>query len=351
MKYVRSLAAVGALLSFVVLLPLSALAHEVYILPDDTIEAALQTPGFSLWQVMLGSLDMFFMWVFIGVFVVMSVFFISISRTFERIFDPLLAKLPPYAPVICRVTVGLSFLAAAYSQALFGPELPLSDTFGVASPVVTGVLAIAGVMMVFGVYARLAAMAGLVLYGAEVVVHGAYLFTYTNYAADLLVVAILGAHQVAVHHRGHDQARAPAWFLRLKERLTPYAFLILRVGFGVSLLYASVYAKIIHNNLALAVTQEYPELVAFFGFQPDFLVLGAAIVEIVIGLFFTFGIEIRFTSLFLLFWLALSLWYFGEAVWPHVILIGIPLAFFCYGYDKYSLEGYFFKRNGREPVL
>jgi hypothetical protein len=64
-----------------------------------------------------------------------------------------------------------------------------------------------------------------------------------------------------------------------------------------------------------------------------------------------FGIEIRFTSLFLEIWLALSLWYFGETVWPHLILIGIPIAFIFYGYDKYSLEGMVFKDPKRQPML
>jgi hypothetical protein len=129
-----------------------------------------------------------------------------------------------------------------------------------------------------------------------------------------------------------------------------------RVTFGTSLLYASLYAKILHNNLALQVASlplaGHPFALAhYLGFEPHFLVLGAAIVEIVIALFFIFGIEIRWTSLFLLFWLTLSLLYFGEVVWPHLILIGIPLAFLCWGYDEYSLEGRYFKRDGLEPIL
>jgi hypothetical protein len=47
----------------------------------------------------------------------------------------------------------------------------------------------------------------------------------------------------------------------------------------------------------------------------------------------------------------LSLWYFQESVWPHIVLIGLPIAFFMHGYDKYSLEGYFLKKGRREPVL
>jgi hypothetical protein len=116
-------------------------------------------------------------------------------------------------------------------------------------------------------------------------------------------------------------------------------------------IYASLYAKIIHNQLAVAVTYTYPDIVGFFGFESHFLVLGAALIEVCIGLFFILGIEIRFALLFLLFWLSLSLSYFGEAVWPHFILIGIPTAFILYGYDRYSLEGRFFKKDGREPVL
>ena len=78
---------------------------------------------------------------------------------------------------------------------------------------------------------------------------------------------------------------------------------------------------------------------------------GFTLIEMVIGLFFVLGIEIRFTSLFLLFWLSLSLVFFGETVWPHIVLIGIPLAFIFHGYDRYSVEGRFFKKAGREPIF
>src|SRR6201999_918731 len=118
-------------------------------------------------------------------------------------------------------------------------------------------------------------------------------------------------------------------------------FFILRVTFGISLLYASIYAKFLHNHLALDVASmtfngHMTNLAAALGFEPHFLVIGACIIEIVIALFFILGIEIRFTALFLEFWLSLSLFYFGEVVWPHIILIGIPVAFIFYGYDKYS---------------
>lgn len=334
-----------------VLLPAVASAHEVYVLPSSMVQQAIAMSQFSLWDTIVANSGQVVFWGCITALIILGVFFISTSRLFERLFDPLLEKLPPYAPAISRVAIGISFLTAAYHGALFGPELPINSVFGDMTQVVEVVLIVIGIMITLGAYTRIAALVAAVLFFIEVSVHGSYLVTYTNYLGELIVLLILGAHSLSVHNKYHDVARIPAWLLRIKTALVPYSFLILRVSFGISLIYASVYAKIIHNNLALDVAYMYPSLVQFFGFEPHFLVLGAAILEILIGIFFILGIEIRFISLFLLSFLSLSLWYFGESVWPHLILIGIPIAFIFYGYDKYSLEGRLFKRAGREPVL
>ena len=349
--FARALALCAAFLA-----PALASAHEVYVLTPAEIRYGLAAPPFNEAAFAWADFSQFAFWAFLAALVVFIVFFASIIRPLERRLGPSLAKLRPYAPAISRVTVGLGFLTAAYHQALFGPELPLAGTFAGYEGLVTGALVIIGFFIAFGAYARAAALAAILLFCIEVIAHGVYMLTYVNYLGELLLLLILGANTLAVHTRGNGARRAPEWLRRAEERLAPYGFLILRVAFGISLLYASFYAKILHNNLALQVASlplaGHPEsLAAVFGFEPHFLVLGAAIIEIVIALFFILGIEIRFTSLFLLFWLSLSLWYFGEAVWPHIILIGIPVAFIFYGYDRYSLEGRFFKRRGREPVL
>ena len=82
-----------------------------------------------------------------------------------------------------------------------------------------------------------------------------------------------------------------------------------------------------------------------------FIVLGALIIEFLAGLMLVLGVAIRWTGLFLLFWLTLSLLYFQEAVWPHIILFGLGIAIFCHGYDSFSLEGLWLKKRGREPLL
>lgn len=341
-------------------IPTAAFAHEVYVLTPTEIQHAVVQAPFSEVAVVFNNASEFLFWAFVGVFMVLVVFFISISHALEARLDPFLTKLRRFAAPVARVTIGLSFIAAAYYQALYGPELPLSATFGAYAGVVTAILAIMGVMLVAGIYTRAVALVALAFWLFTFAVYGIYTFTYTNYLGEILVLLVLGSHHGAAPHASFRAAHRAAsgwrqWTRTLALRFAPYSFLVLRVCFGFSLLYASVYAKIFHNQLALLVA-ELPlghahSLATVFGLEPHFLVLGAAIVEIVIAAFFILGIEIRFTALFLLFWLTLSLIYFGEVVWPHLILIGIPIAFMFYGYDKYSLEGWLFKKGAREPVL
>lgn len=313
--------------------PIAASAHEVYVLSPEAVKTALTSPRFSEWQVVVTHLREFSFWALIAVLVVAGTFALSISKTLEKRFDPSLRHLKRYAPLVARVTGGLAFLACAYYGALFGPELPLTTLFGPWAGVARIGLALVGLMILAGVWVRIAALivAGLFMIAAGS--KGWYLLTYTNYVGEIILL-VIGTWAVA-------------------ER---YRFLIMRVAFGISLIVAALYAKVIHNQLALAVATtpfagHVQTLAATFGFEPHFLVLGAAIIEILAGIFFILGIEIRFVSLFLEFWLTLSLLYFGEIVWPHLILIGLPIALFCYGYDRYSLEGFFFKKGLREPVL
>ena len=329
------------------LYPFVASAHEVYVLTPGEIQSDLLMPSFSEWHVIFSNMNEFMFWGFVAFLLVTTVFCISIFRPFERALMPTFARLRPYAAPIARITVGISFLAAAYYGATYGPELPIAATFGSYAIVIRILLVCMGLLIISGFYVRVAALVALALFSIAVYYHGIYMFTYTNYLGEIVALLILGVHR---GQQRHSEESALAKFF------APYSFALLRVAFGISLLYAAFYAKILHNNLALQVASlplagHTYGVAHYLGFEPHFLVLGAAIVEVVIAVFFMLGIEIRWTSIFLLFWLSLSLGYFGEVVWPHVILIGIPIAFICYGYDKYSLEGYFLKDGAREPVL
>lgn len=318
---------VALFLCVIVAAPLSVGAHEVYVLHDDVIHTALEETSPNPFSAYWGNERQFYFWGFISLLVVSTLLCMTFFHVFEERAAPWLRRLKPWAPTVVRITLGLALIEFAYQGALFGPELPLHQ-LGALSPLVQFILAGSGALILAGWYVRYAVIAALLAVVPAVVVFGAYTITYVAYAAALLAVFMLES--------GKSKAQ--------------YAMPLLRVGFGFSVMAAAFYAKFLHSNLALATVAEY-NLVHYFPFDPLFIVLGALIIETLIGFFILVGLEVRWTTLFFLFWLTLSLMYFQEAVWPHLALFGLNIAFFLHGYDRYSLEGWVFRKRKFEPLI
>ena len=344
----------GLLASF---FPSHVSAHEVYVLSDQAIATAVATPRFEMLPVLFQNLGAFFLWAAITATTILVVFIISIAPRLERRFAPFFAKIKPYASTIGRVSIGLSFIASGYFQALYGPELPLAQIFGTYANFLSLLFIVIGITIALGYFLRSSAFIGLLFFAVGTYFYGWYMLTYLTYLGEVVLLILLGTHKKSAESSFKlFSVRIRRLFAKITDTLAPYGFFFLRITFGISLIYSSVYAKIIHNNLALEVAasplaNHFYGVAHYLGFEPHFLVLGAAIIEMVLGIFFLLGIEIRFFALFIEFWLMLSLFYFGETVWPHIMLIGIPIMFFCYGYDKYSLEGRYFKKGKLQPVL
>lgn len=327
-------------------------AHEVYVLNPDEIAESIHTPRFDMLDVVVSHLGEFTFWAFISILTAVSVFFISILRFLERWLDPPLLRLRQYATIVARITIGLSMLACAYYQASYGPELPLVSTYGHFTDLATVALVLIGLLLCMGLYTRLVAAVGLVLFISTIFVHGWYMLMYLGYAGEFIALILLGSHHPSLdtHFKLARMPKLRGLAQRIYVYLAPRSMLIVRISLGIAIISASLYAKVWHNNLALMTVEKY-HLDTMLGFEPHFLVLGASILEVVLGLFVCLGIEIRFSALFFLFWLVQSLVFFGESVWPHIMLFGIPVALFMYGYDQYTIEGYFFRKQQYEPVL
>lgn len=327
MRAGRSLYVAGVLLSvFLWIAPLVVSAHEVYVLSPETILRDITNASPNPFSAFATNRFQFFLWGFIAFVVVSTIFFASITHRFEIFFEPWLSRLRPWATPVARVTLGVCLIASAYNGALFGPELPLSD-FGSWEVALQIGLYLAGVLVLLKRSAPIGATIALCIFALATAQYGLYILTYVNYVGEIVVALFL-----------------------LRHRYEALAFFALRIGFGVSVAFAALYGKFLHSNLALSVIYEY-NLTQFFHFDPLFIVLGACIIEVLIGIFFIVGFEIRHTVLFFSFWIFLSLFYFGEAVWPHLILVGVNAALFMYGYDKWTLEGRLFNRGKLQPFL
>jgi uncharacterized membrane protein YphA (DoxX/SURF4 family) len=329
----------------------SVSAHEVYVLNNAQIAYDASHPSPNPLQLITDPADrgQFLAATIIGVILVGGIFLLSISRWLEDLLDPVLLRIKRFAPIVARLTLGFSLLAAAYYQALFGPELTLTSLVGHYAPIVQIVMYVIAVFIILGLFVRESAFVALGIFIIAVVVHKTYMLTYMNYLGEIVANLILGGGLWSLD-RYFAKATIATDVSLWKEKMEPYAFPVLRILFGVSAIYASWYAKLFHSELALDTVKDY-HLTTYFHFPALFIVLGALIIESLVGFFFILGIEIRFTALFFLFFLTLSLFFFGEVVWPHLVLIGVNIAFILHGYDQYSLEGHFFEKDDKEPVF
>lgn len=327
-----------------------ALAHEVYVLTPDAVKDAVTLASPNPFNAVPGHAALFIVWGLLCAILFIGILSLSVNRACERVFDPHLYKLKKFAPLLSRLTLGASLFASGYYQAIFGPELPLSNLFGNVH-VASLVLMIAGLFIVFGLFTRLVAGLGIMFFASLIFAYHSYMLTYLNYLGELFIVFIIGGGRWSIDRAVPFLSKIENTIRTWTIILEPYTFLILRVFFGFAVFYASFYAKFIHSNLALETVNQY-HLTNYFHFTPLFLVLGAFLVEAVIGACFMLGIEVRFIALLFTGFLTLSILFFGEAVWPHIVLFGVTAALFCHGYDKYTVEVALFQRKRPgEPVL
>lgn len=328
------------------LVPAFASAHEVYVLSPDAIAAAIADGSPSPLLAFLGNESRFFFWAFVCAVVFSTVLFASLFRAFETRTASLFSLLKRAAHPLVRITAGVCLIVYGATSRLYGPELPLEAVFAGAAPFIGWMLVALGACITVGLQTRLAATLALLVYAWGFVSFGPYLLTYTHHAGAYIFLIILGGGPLTLDHRF-----GLGWALRKRlERASSFAFPLLRVAFGASIVYAAVYAKYLHSNLALEVVTAFG-LERYFPFDPLFVVLGAFIIELLAGLMLILGIEIRWTALFLVFWLTLGHLYFDEGWWVHLPLYGYGLALLAHGYDRFTVLGRMFKKRGAEPML
>jgi uncharacterized membrane protein YphA (DoxX/SURF4 family) len=175
-------------------------------------------------------------------------------------------------------------------------------------------------MILTGFLTELAALGALLIFTIGWQIEGWYLLTYMNYLGEIVVLILFGSRRYSVDR----------WIFGSLKRfphLRDYEQAIVRVCYGIALSYAAIDIKFLHPILTVTVVNEY-HLTQFhwlFPSDPLLVTFGAALSELVIGIFIILGFEIRLTVLISLFYITMSLLYFREVVWPHLLLYGISL--------------------------
>ena len=298
-----------------------ALAHEAYVLPYGTFWSGIKQPlSLEAFDAFRHPHDVYLIFI-IGIPVIIlltAVFFFRRSETGQRVYN-YLERYAYIGPHFVRVTVAVAFTFSALSATFLGPELHLS-LFPYAQFVRIALFA-SSIMIAFGLFTELAAAVALTLFVTGFFIFGSYMLTYLNYLGEFIVLIFFGLRVFSLD----KYIFGPLRHFRAFEK---YEMVIVRVFYGMALVYAGINVKLLHPDLTIAVINSW-HLTRFhwlFPSDPLLVTLGAGIVEILIGLFIIFGFEIRLAVLVSLFYITLSLFYFRELVWPHLLLYGISFS-------------------------
>ncbi|HWC57734.1 MAG TPA: hypothetical protein VG621_02190 [Candidatus Paceibacterota bacterium] len=295
-----------------------ASAHEAYVLPYDTFWEGMKQPWSGHAFDALKNPHNVHITIKIALSVIVLLvlnFFFRKSRLGAR-WSAFLERYAHLGPHFVRITIAIAFFFSAVSYSFLGPELHES-LFPHAILIRIALFAIS-VMIAIGFLTELAALVGMVIFLYSFGIFGPYIFTYLNYLGELIVLFLFGMRVFSVDRYLFGRLRRFPLFEK-------YETVIVRILYGLALSYAAITVKLLHPELTVLVVNTW-HLTQFhwlFPSDPLLVTFGAGVVELIIGLFILVGFEMRLTIFISLFYITLSLLYFRELVWPHLLLYGI----------------------------
>ena len=295
-----------------------ASAHEAYVLPYDTFWNGMKQPFSAHAFDALKSPQNIHITIEIvlSVFVLLGLNFIFRLSNAGQKFQAFFERFSKFGPHFVRISIAASLFFSAMSNTFLGPELH-GSLFSYPHLLQIALFALS-IMIAFGFLTELAALAGICIFLSSLSVFGPYMFTYLNYLGEFVVLFLFGMRVFSLD----AYIFGPLRRFRTFEK---YETLMVRIFYGLALIYAAITVKLLHPELTVTVVNTW-HLTQFhwlFPSDPLLVTFGAGIVETVIGLFIIFGFEMRLTVLISLFYITLSLLYFRELVWPHFLLYGI----------------------------
>lgn len=298
-----------------------ALAHEAYVLPENDFWHGLANPISLHVLDALKNPDN----LKVTIFVTLGVFILIFLNSFFRLtklgnfLHRQLERLAPFGPFWVRAAIAASISFSAQSGSFLGPELSIYHM--PAAEFIRWSLYAASAMIAVGFLTEIAALTVLIAFTISFSVFGLYMVTYFNYLGEIIVLVLFGMRAWSID-------RIILGPLKRLKSFEKYETSIVRAFYGFSLIYAALTIKLLHSDLSRLVVVNW-NLTQFhwlFPRDPLLVVFGSGLAEFVIGLFILVGFELRLTVLISLFYITLSLFYFQELVWPHLLLYGISLS-------------------------
>lgn len=255
----------------------------------------------------------------------------------------------PFLPWMLRLSVGLPLLGAGFAGYFFTPAVPTS----VRVPQVT-----LGFLLLFGLATRATAVVGLGLFLVGLVRNPAFLLV-SEFVGGFVAIVLLGAGRPSADHllkgvaetegtlygRIDPVHRAADRFNAAVDPFEQYAPVAVRLTLGATFVYLGLWEKLAHPERALSVVAKY-DLTALVPVDPGLWVLGAAAVEIAVGVLLVLGLFTRAAAA--AGFLALTLTLFGlpdDPVLAHITLFGLTSVLFVTGAGPRSVDDWLCNRR------
>ncbi|HVW66745.1 MAG TPA: hypothetical protein VHA78_03345 [Candidatus Peribacteraceae bacterium] len=327
-RFLQSLAAAAA-----ALIPYSASAHEAYVLTPQQFAEGMAHPGFDAASSLANPHNLQIFLTIAGcVLLLLIINFIFRHSPWGIAVHKWLGNQDRFGPIIVRVAIAGSFFYSALTWAFLGPEISL-HTFPMAGLLRILLFVISGTILL-GIFTEISAVIALIIFSICAWQQNWYILTYLNYFGEIVALILFGSRKYSIDRLIFGPLRR---FPTFREFESP----IVRVCYGIALAYAAINIKFLHPELTVTVVNEY-HLTQFhwlFPSDPLLVTFGAALSELVIGIFIILGFEVRLTVLISLFYITMSLLYFREVVWPHFLLYGISLNL-IFNKEKFTIDNF-----------
>jgi hypothetical protein len=324
------------------IMPYSVRAHEAYVIDQDEFWSQLHTPfsasAFNAWK-SPHNVEITIK-VAIGVLVLLGANYLFRKSKLGQIVHRWFDSFAYISPLFTRAAISASLFLSAYTWHFLGPEMPLTE-FPLAG-IMRALLFAASIMIGFGFLTELGAILAGIVFTVGFSIYGLYLVTYLQYVGELIVLFLFGMRRLSV-----DQ-----FILGPLKRLVhweKYEISIVRICYGLALMFAAITVKFGHPALTseVAINYNLSQFHWLFPSDPLLIVLGAGIAEAAIGLFIILGLELRLMIFIGLFYITLSLLYFKESVWPHWMLYGTSLSL-LFQPEIFTIDHFLFSKHRKK---
>lgn len=314
--------------------PALSFAHENYVLSTETINAGMQDNSLNVLDALkdAGNIRVAVA-VAMGSLVVFSFYYWFQHCRYGIWLDRKLLRLEGLSGFLLRLALAASLLFSAKNFVYLGPEIHLS-IFPIGS-LIQVLLYITGALLALGLFSQMAGIVSLLILVVASFIYKDYIFTYFNYFGEFIALTLFGGGWLALDNllKGAN---------KLAEKYKQWEILIIRVTYGISIIYPAVSIKLLHPIIIVEIVNRYGlnNINWLFPHDPLLISLGTGLAQVAVGTALILGFQTRLNTLITFTLMLLSVIFFKEAVWPHYILLALAAYLIINNGGRISLDNY-----------